>query len=370
MCVGLVWVMIMAQLLPPNYLPHLAIIKRNSILPTFFVIAFAACVSAGLLPYRYLAKIAMHKNTLIGILLICITTLELLRFSNKYTPFSPQEFFYPEHAVITQLQQLTQKNGSRYYDYVPINTNVAFHVAAVGGSDPLYNQHLGELAIQSKQQGAVPTDRGAMQFPDGPHKQQVLNLFAAQYYPDYENNFRNSWVEKHGGKHELFDATFSLEWEENLYQIYKNRYAMPRAYMVYNIIREDNKDNVLRGLTSSTFVASQSAYISYAGTSQQKTGTGAATIIKNSAQEIIITATSDQPGLLVLTDTYYPGWKAYVNKNETEILRTNWGFRGVYVPQGTSEVTFIYTPITVAYGAAVSVASLLLLFAYYLRRKK
>jgi hypothetical protein len=45
-------------------------------------------------------------------------------------------------------------------------------------------------------------------------------------------------------------------------------------------------------------------------------------------------------GFLVLADSHYPTWKVTVDGVESEIYRTNFNFRGVVVPQGSSEVVF------------------------------
>jgi uncharacterized membrane protein YfhO len=210
-----------------------------------------------------------------------------------------------------------------------------------------------------------------MQFPDGPHKQRLLNLFSAAYFPDRENNFRNSWVEKNGGKQELFDAEFTLVWEKNLYQIYKNKNALPRGYVVHKVIREDKKEAIFKGLTSDDFVATQEAYISFSGENMTEKGTATVLQKKLDPQELIFSVTTDQPGLFVLTDTYFPGWMATVNGEKVDILRTNWAFRGINIPKGTSEIKFIYDSHAVRYGALISLASLAMLGMYsaYLKRK-
>lgn len=51
-----------------------------------------------------------------------------------------------------------------------------------------------------------------------------------------------------------------------------------------------------------------------------------------------------QPGLLVLNDTWYPGWKASVNGIGRPIFRANLLFRAIEVPAGESEIVFAYDP--------------------------
>lgn len=51
--------------------------------------------------------------------------------------------------------------------------------------------------------------------------------------------------------------------------------------------------------------------------------------------EIILKTESDNGGWLVLTDTYYPGWKAFVDGKETKIYRGDFTFRTIALPQAS-----------------------------------
>ena len=73
-------------------------------------------------------------------------------------------------------------------------------------------------------------------------------------------------------------------------------------------------------------------------------------------ERVVIRARSDRPGLLVLKDAYYPGWRATVNGEPVEVYPTNALFRGVYVPAGESEVIFRYSPHTWRTGLWISLA--------------
>jgi hypothetical protein len=63
-------------------------------------------------------------------------------------------------------------------------------------------------------------------------------------------------------------------------------------------------------------------------------------------------------GLLVLPDTYFPGWTATVNGEEQEIYPTDGAFRGVVVPKGASRVEFRYEPAAFSIGIVVALAGL------------
>lgn len=48
-------------------------------------------------------------------------------------------------------------------------------------------------------------------------------------------------------------------------------------------------------------------------------------------------------GFVVLADTYYPTWKVKIDGVEAKIYRTNYSFRGVFVPKGEHAIQFINT---------------------------
>jgi hypothetical protein len=74
-----------------------------------------------------------------------------------------------------------------------------------------------------------------------------------------------------------------------------------------------------------------------------------------------VVADVKRPGMLVLSDLYYPGWVAEVT-NESDgrqtrvpILRTNRVMRGAHLQPGKQRIVFSYRPTTVYVGAVVSI---------------
>lgn len=63
------------------------------------------------------------------------------------------------------------------------------------------------------------------------------------------------------------------------------------------------------------------------------------------------------PRLLVFTDAYYPGWRAFVDGQETPILRADGAFKAVLVPAGTHRIEFRFLSRTVFIGVMVSAAA-------------
>jgi hypothetical protein len=82
----------------------------------------------------------------------------------------------------------------------------------------------------------------------------------------------------------------------------------------------------------------------YDGTQSPIAGT--ARIVSWAPDRITIEAESERGGVLVLHDTYYPGWIAEVDGRATPILRADILFRGVELPPGFHRVVFRFAPLS------------------------
>jgi hypothetical protein len=66
-----------------------------------------------------------------------------------------------------------------------------------------------------------------------------------------------------------------------------------------------------------------------------------------------------RPALLVVAESYYPGWEASVDGVAAQILRTNYISQGILVPGGCHTIKLNYAPSLFRYGLAASLVSLL-----------
>jgi uncharacterized membrane protein YfhO len=73
---------------------------------------------------------------------------------------------------------------------------------------------------------------------------------------------------------------------------------------------------------------------------------------------VVVHATAPRDAFLVLSDTYYPGWRASIDGVPVPLYRTNACIRGVALPAGTHEVRFAFEPVSFRVGAGLSLASL------------
>lgn len=87
-------------------------------------------------------------------------------------------------------------------------------------------------------------------------------------------------------------------------------------------------------------------------------------ILSDAHGHIRLKTTRAEPGWLVLTQAWYPGWKAHVNGVERPIVRANYAFGAVQLEAGENSIALDYEPLSVRLGAWVSLASLLAFAAW------
>jgi uncharacterized membrane protein YfhO len=83
--------------------------------------------------------------------------------------------------------------------------------------------------------------------------------------------------------------------------------------------------------------------------------------------EVEVEVATSAPAVLVLSENYYPGWRAAVDGRAAELLRVDYNLRGVVVSPGRHEVSFRYRPRSVLWGALVSLLTLAALIVWCLR---
>ncbi len=67
-----------------------------------------------------------------------------------------------------------------------------------------------------------------------------------------------------------------------------------------------------------------------------------------------------QPGWLVISDVWFPGWRAKVDGKSAPILKANFLFRGIYLTKGLHRVELNYQPVSFYIGLGISLLSLIL----------
>jgi uncharacterized membrane protein YfhO len=85
-------------------------------------------------------------------------------------------------------------------------------------------------------------------------------------------------------------------------------------------------------------------------------------LTKYGLNDLSFTSSNANDGFAVFSDIYYPaGWKAYVDGKESEIVKTNYLLRGLYLPAGNHKIEFKFHPDTFFKWNKVSLISSILI---------
>jgi hypothetical protein len=75
-----------------------------------------------------------------------------------------------------------------------------------------------------------------------------------------------------------------------------------------------------------------------------------------------IKTSASTPAVLVVSEVFYPGWKATIDGQPAQIMIADYLLRGVSVPEGTHEVEMRYTAPSARLGLIISIVALLSYF--------
>jgi len=155
--------------------------------------------------------------------------------------------------------------------------------------------------------------------------------------------------------------------------IYENPNTLPRAYLVHHT-ETVPADQLLERVIDPDFDFYHSALLTTPLPAEQSEqlatspirSRGEVEITDYSLHKVDLEVTIEQPGILVLTDTHYPGWKVSVNGSQQNMLEVNSVFRGVFLPAGTHDVSFQFHPTTFILGLGIAIFSIALAAAILL----
>jgi len=87
-------------------------------------------------------------------------------------------------------------------------------------------------------------------------------------------------------------------------------------------------------------------------------------IAVQTANRVVVETKCEHDALLVLTDTFYPGWRATVDGRKAEVLCADYVFRAVALPAGAHTVEFKFKSTSFAIGLVVSCVGVIAWFAW------
>ena len=137
-------------------------------------------------------------------------------------------------------------------------------------------------------------------------------------------------------------------------QVYRLKNSRPRTYIAsgYTVVRDaqERLARLQRGAGYEKVLLERAPASAYG---DGKT-VGRAEIVDYQPEEVVVQLREHKGGYLVLSDTHYPGWRAWVDGIESDIMAANHVFRAVAVAATAKEVRFRYEPASFRIGLWIS----------------
>ena len=84
---------------------------------------------------------------------------------------------------------------------------------------------------------------------------------------------------------------------------------------------------------------------------------GFATRKRGASRYMTLVTETAEPALVVIAQSFYHNWRAYVDDRPTPLLRANYAFQTLQVPAGHRQVTLVYEDHAFYCGALISLVS-------------
>lgn len=152
---------------------------------------------------------------------------------------------------------------------------------------------------------------------------------------------------------------FQLAFEQGEDLIYLNTRYLPRAYMVYDVVRAGGDISALNkaraeGFDPRTEIVLKQESTTAAPQSASGAQEGEVVVTDRGPNDWTFRVSTTSAGYLFVSEMWMPGWRAYVDGEARPVLQANYTFRAVAVPAGDHQVRMVYRPLSWQLGLVVT----------------
>ena len=342
-----------------EWLVYLSISKRNLILPSLLLIA-----STGLLLFFIIFRKWKVARFLFAWLVIILIVFDLFRFGWKYLPFSKTDLVFPTTPVIEFLQKQKKPFRVEFGEAIPQNMWMPYKLESAAGYDAM-------APLRSAQfLGAVMTERADT--PYGRVAQvenydsKLFDLLNIKYLLAVKYDDKGIRSPDGNPKPVFENQKFELVFEDRSVQVYENKDVLPRAFLVHEVVMKQNNQDIIDQMLDPKFDLSKTIVLEEdVGLSESKVALkeDEVTYLSYNQNSSVIKTNSENPGILFVGDSFYPGWYVKVDGEINKMYRANFAFRGVLLSSGEHIVEFIYNPLSFRWGRFISLSTSFIIIA-------
>jgi hypothetical protein len=155
------------------------------------------------------------------------------------------------------------------------------------------------------------------------------------------------------------DDQWKLVLQDRYHRLLENTRVVPRVFVPRHVRYERSDDAVLRGMHSTTDFA-ETAWLTVPQYPPHRISNGPGTLVtKRDGLAWEIDATMELDGWVVISDSKWPGWRAYIDGKRVETHYANHAFIGVFVPKGRHHLRVVFQPEAFTRGRNTSLVTLL-----------
>lgn len=150
--------------------------------------------------------------------------------------------------------------------------------------------------------------------------------------------------------------------DELAFYLYINQKSLPRVFTVSNYQSAKTIDQIVGILNSEQFDPSKEVVLEeplQIKLSNNANLESKLEIEKNLRNLVVISASTNEDSILVLSDSYYPGWKATLDGKITKVFPANINSRAILLPKGQHTIEYTYKPERLNLSIFLTIISLL-----------
>jgi hypothetical protein len=283
---------------------------------------------------------------------VILTLVDLGRYFRKFNPYMPSNLIFPS----TPITEFLSKNSSGYRilnssDLVlPPNTWSAYGLESIEGYDPLHSLSYSRMIHVANNQDYFNSPSRVMDITG-------LNIkFLQTLNVKYIISAKDDGIAlgENNGLTKVFQDRETSVWEN---QGVKERLFFAKSYKV-----KSTESDLAKELMDLNFNPTHTVILAGdPGINIEKTEDATIDNVNLSSQEVNFQTGVPSPQLLVFSQNYDKGWKAFANNQPTTVHRADGGLMAVAVPTGTVNWKLIYLPDSFVQGKLISSISMIIL---------
>jgi hypothetical protein len=166
------------------------------------------------------------------------------------------------------------------------------------------------------------------------------------------------------------EDTHSTVYSDDRVEVLENRDALPHAWIVHSA-RQTSQEVALESLSSGTVDPHQTALLQRRPpdlAEPEEPSAERASVTSYEADRIRLETTTGASGLMMMSEMYYPAWKAYVDGRPVPLYSADYMLRAVPVQAGDHTVELRYESPTLNAGIVISLVFCATLIALVVAR--